>query len=150
MQEIERKFLVDPAAWDTLKKPLPSKIAQGYLSTDPEKTVRIRIKGSKGFLTIKGKTQGITRSEYEYEIPLADAEELLKSFTEKTILKDRYEILVDQHLWEVDVFHGKLEGLVLAEIELNSEEEHFTFPNWVTIDVSSNPAYYNSNLIKKL
>ena len=150
MQEIERKFLVDPAAWEAVEKPQPVKIAQGYLLTDPEKTVRVRIKGSKGFLTIKGKTRGITRSEFEYEIPLSDAEELLQNFTDKALFKDRYEIPHDGKVWEVDVFHGKLDGLVLAEIELQSEDETFKKPDWATKEVSSDPTYYNSNLIEKL
>jgi len=150
MQEIERKFLVDKELWADLEKPTPVRIAQGYLSKDPEKTIRVRIKGNKGFLTIKGKTTGITRTEFEYEIPLTDAEELLKSFTDKALFKDRYEIPFAGNVWEVDVFFGKLGGLILAEIELNSEDQSFSKPSWVTADVSTDPAYYNSNLIEKL
>jgi CYTH domain-containing protein len=149
MREIERKFLVDPAAWEAVEKPQPLKIAQGYLLTDPKKTVRVRIKGSKGFLTIKGKTQGITRSEFEYEIPLSDAEELLRNFTDKALFKERYEIPYAGKIWEVDVFHGKLNGLVLAEIELQSEDEDFNKPIWATKEVSSDPSYYNAVLIER-
>lgn len=149
MQEIERKFLVDKNLWATLVKPIPAKIAQGYLSKEPEKTIRVRIKGNKGFLTIKGKTKGITRSEFEYEIPLSDAEELLQSFTDKALNKDRYEIPFEGKVWEVDVFHGKLDGLVLAEIELQSEDEYFNKPIWATKEVSSDPSYYNAVLIER-
>ena len=129
--EIERKFLVKEQLWEAIEKPSPSRIVQAYLVNSAEKTVRIRIKGTKGFLTIKGPTQGISRSEFEYEIPLKDAEELISTFAEKVIEKFRYEISFKNHLWEVDVFTGKLEGLYLAEIELNSEDEHFELPEWV-------------------
>lgn len=148
--EIERKFLVKEQLWETIEKPSPSRIVQAYLVNSTEKTVRIRIKGTKGFLTIKGPTQGISRSEFEYEIPLKDAEELISTFAEKVIEKFRYEISFKNHLWEVDVFTGKLEGLYLAEIELNSEDEHFELPEWVGEEVSTDPNYYNSNLINKV
>lgn len=148
--EIERKFLVKEQLWETIEKPSPSRIVQAYLVNSTEKTVRIRIKGTKGFLTIKGPTQGISRSEFEYEIPLKDADELISTFAEKVIEKFRYEISFKNHLWEVDVFTGKLEGLYLAEIELNSEDEHFELPEWVGEEVSTDPNYYNSNLINKV
>ncbi len=149
MQEIERKFTVDIQKWNEIEKPEPIQIVQSYLSTNPECTVRVRIKGNKGFLTIKGKTIGIIRSEFEYEIPLVDAQQMIASFSEKTLSKYRYEIKVENHLWEVDVFHGKLEGLVIAEIELKSENENFTKPDWALEDVSDNVEYYNSRLIEK-
>jgi adenylate cyclase len=149
MQEIERKFLVDATKWALITKPEPKRIAQGYLLSDINKTVRVRTKGKKGYLTIKGKTVGISRTEFEYEIPLEEAEQLLKDFTTKALIKDRYEITVDRHLWEVDVFYGKLEGMILAEIELRSEDEQFTIPDWATLEVSEDPAYYNANLIEK-
>ncbi|MFO0495752.1 MAG: CYTH domain-containing protein [Flavobacteriia bacterium] len=148
--EIERKFLVKEQLWEAIEKPSPSRIVQAYLLNSPEKTVRIRIKGTKGFLTIKGPTQGISRAEFEYEIPLKDADELISTFAEKVIEKFRYEISFKNHLWEVDVFTGKLEGLYLAEIELNSEDEHFELPDWVGEEVSTDPNYYNSNLINKV
>ncbi len=148
--EIERKFLVKEQLWQGIEKPSPSRIAQAYLVNSAEKTVRIRIKGTKGFLTIKGPTQGISRAEFEYEIPLKDADELISTFAEKVIEKFRYEISFKNHLWEVDVFTGKLEGLYLAEIELNSEDEHFELPDWVGEEVSTDPNYYNSNLINKV
>ena len=148
--EIERKFLVKEQLWQGIEKPSPSRIVQAYLVNSAEKTVRIRIKGTKGFLTIKGPTQGISRAEFEYEIPLKDADELISTFAEKVIEKFRYEISFKNHLWEVDVFAGKLEGLYLAEIELNSEDEHFELPDWVGEEVSTDPNYYNSNLINKV
>jgi adenylate cyclase len=149
MQEIERKFTVDPSKWKLVQKPNPHFITQGYLSTDPACTVRIRTKNTKGYLTVKGKTTGITRTEYEYEIPLIDAEQMIASFSEKTLLKHRYPITVGNHLWEVDVFLGKLSGLIIAEIELSTENEIFEIPEWVIEDVSTKAEYYNSNLIEK-
>ena len=148
--EIERKFLVKKQLWETFEKPSPSRIVQAYLVNSTEKTIRIRIKGNTGYLTIKGPTEGISRAEFEYEITLKDAEELISTFAEKVIEKFRYEISFKNHLWEVDVFTGKLEGLCLAEIELSSEEEHFELPDWVGEEVSTDPNYYNSNLINKV
>lgn len=149
MQEIERKFSVDHQKWSLVEKPTPQFIVQSYLSQKPECTVRIRIKGQKGFLTIKGKSIGISRSEFEYEIPVTDAQQMIESFAEKTLTKNRYEIIHGKHLWEVDVFQGKLDGLIIAEIELKSEEEKFELPEWVIEDVSDNLEYYNSRLIDR-
>lgn len=147
--EIERKFLVDPEKWDDLQKPTPIKIVQAYLHNDPKKTVRVRIKGDKGYLTVKGETFGISRKEYEYEIPIKDAEELIVQFADKIIEKDRFEMQIVDHLWEIDVFHGKLAGLVLAEVELDSENEEYIKPLWVTNEVSSDPNYFNAKLVEK-
>lgn len=147
--EIERKFLVDAEKWQTISKPEPKLIIQAYLVNTPYKTVRVRIKGTKGYLTIKGPTSGISRTEFEYEIPLEDARELIEQFAEKVIEKHRYEIHHDNHIWEVDVFHGKLEGLLLAEIELNSEDETFSKPSWVSKEVSHDPEYFNAKLIER-
>lgn len=147
--EIERKFLLHTALWDALEKPSPKKIIQAYLVNTPEKTVRVRIKGSKGYLTIKGPTKGISRSEFEYEIPLSDAEALIEQFAEKVIDKDRYELLFEGKLWEVDVFHGKLEGLLLAEIELKDEGETFLIPEWISTEVSHDLEYFNARLIDR-
>lgn len=147
--EIEHKFLVDLDAWSNVDKPEPSLIVQSYLHSSEDLTIRARIKGVRGFLTIKGKTTGISRSEFEYEIPVEEAEEIVSSFTDKHIRKLRYEIVVGSHTWEVDVFEGKLRGLVIAEIELNSEEEKFELPNWVTQNVSADPNYYNAVLINR-
>jgi CYTH domain-containing protein len=147
--EIERKFLVDKVLWALQAKPAGQKIIQAYLVNTPEKTIRVRTKGAKGFLTIKGPTIGISRAEYEYEIPIHEAEELIQQFAVQSIEKVRYEITVGKHVWEVDEFHGKHAGLMLAEIELSAEDEAFERPEWVTLEVSHDAAYFNSNLIKK-
>ena len=149
MQEIEYKFLVNPEEWSKVDKGEPELILQGFIFKTEECIVRIRIKGSKAYLTIKGKTIGITRSEFEYEIPVSDAETMLKQFTSKQIIKHRYTLKIGDHVWEVDEFHGKLEGLIMAELEVQSEDEKFELPQWVTENVSTNPAYYNSVLIEK-
>ena len=146
--EIERKFLVNKALWNELKKPEPMPIQQGYISTQPGCTVRVRTKGNKGFLTIKGITIGISRSEFEYEIPVAEAKDLLTQFAPKYIDKLRYEIEVEGKTWEVDVFQGKLAPLMIAEIELSAENETFTLPEWVGEEVSHDANYYNSNLVE--
>ena len=147
--EIEYKFLVDADKWNALDKPEPSLIVQAYIHNSVDVTVRVRIKADKGFLTIKGKTEGVSRTEFEYEIPVKDAEEMIAQFSDKQIRKLRYEIAKEPHTWEVDVFEGKLAGLILAEIELNAEDEHFEKPNWVGEDVSSDPGYYNAVLINR-
>ena len=145
-KEIERKFLVQ-ARWKPQDEGI--KIAQGYLSTVPERTVRVRIKGDKGYLTIKGKNQGISRAEFEYEIPRSDAEELLKLAEQPILSKTRY---LEQHgnrLWEIDVFAGENQGLVVAEVELPDEQAEFSRPDWLGQEVSGDVRYYNANLIKK-
>lgn len=147
--EIERKFLLHHQLWDAVIKPNPKKIVQAYLVNTAEKTIRVRIKGDKGFITIKGPTKGISRSEFDYEIPLTDAEAMIAQFAEKVIDKDRYEIMFDGKLWEVDIFHGKLEGLILAEIELESEDEVFSLPEWIAEEVSHDVEYFNARLVKK-
>jgi len=149
MNEIEYKFLVDHKIWSELEKPAPELIVQGYISKSVESTVRVRIKGDKGFLTIKGKTEGIRRPEFEYEIPVQDAESMIDLFTDKHIRKHRYEVIVAGKTWEVDEFHGPLEGLILAELEVESEEEEFEKPTWVTDDVSMDSNYFNAVLIDK-
>lgn len=148
--EIERKFLVDAARWAQVEKPQPKRIRQGYLSRSEASTVRVRTKSDKGYLTIKGATTGISREEFEYEIPLADANALLDQFIDKSIDKQRYEIQVGAHCWEVDVFSGALAPLILAEIELSSEDESFERPDWVSEEVSHDPAYFNARLIDRL
>jgi CYTH domain-containing protein len=147
--EIERKFLVDKVLWALQAKPAGQKIIQAYLANSPEKTIRVRTKGVKGFLTIKGPTIGISRAEYEYEIPVHEAEELIQQFAVQYIEKVRYEITVGKHLWEVDEFYGKHAGLMLAEIELTAEDELFERPEWVTLEVSEDINYFNSNLINR-
>lgn len=147
MKEIERKFLVKSSILSLLPTLLSKKIQQGYISETDNSIVRVRTKGEKGFLTIKGSTLGITRSEFEYEIPFSDAVSLLQKFCPSAIDKERFEFKTDNHTWEIDVFHGKLEGLIVAEIELKSEEETFETPEWVDKEVSYDKRFYNSNLI---
>jgi CYTH domain-containing protein len=148
-KEIEYKYLVDKSQWAKLEKPAPELIIQGFLTKGENLVVRVRIKGTKGYLTIKGKTVGITRTEYEYEIPLEDAHELIEGFTDKRIRKYRYEIDHDGMTWEVDVFQDKLDGLILAEIEVDDEDTLFSKPAWVTTNVSEDPEYYNAVLIDR-
>lgn len=145
--EIERKFLVDAENLSKIHLTDGEKISQGYLSTDIEKTVRIRTKKNRGFLAVKTKNIGIVRSEFEYEIPFADAEELLKLCAPKILSKIRYKIEYENHIWEIDIFEGKLAGLILAEVEINSPDEFVEIPSWAGQEVSSDPKYYNVNLI---
>ncbi|HNX55478.1 MAG TPA: CYTH domain-containing protein [Prolixibacteraceae bacterium] len=142
--EIERKFLVDT----TKLKPenQGTAMVQAYLGLAPNPTVRVRIKGAKAFLTIKGRSETISRPEFEYEIPVDDATELMKLAVSNPVEKIRYEIWHDGFMWEVDFFKGKNEGLVLAEIELSSESQTFEKPEWILNEVSSDPRYYNSYL----
>lgn len=145
-QEIERKFLVVSDKWSQLVKPLCEEFRQGYLVSTPEKTIRVRITPKTAFLTIKGKSTGISRSEFEYEIPISEAIELLEQFSISELRKVRYKVKHDKHLWEVDEFLGKHKGLVLAEIELKDEDEPFSIPDWVGQEVSGDERYYNSYL----
>lgn len=146
--EIERKFLVNKEKWSKINKPNGLTIKQGYLLNSIEKCVRVRTKGDKGFLTIKGKNSGIKRKEFEYEIPFNEAEEMLIQFCDKFIHKERYEVEFKDKLWEVDVFLSPNPDLILAEIELNSENEEFELPEWVEKEVSDDPKYYNANMLK--
>lgn len=144
--EIERKYLVDKKALPCLEK--GKYIAQGYIDTQSNTTVRARIKGNTGYLTLKGENTGISRSEFEYEIPVNDAQEIIETLCRgKVVEKTRYEINVGNHLWEIDIFHGENDGLIVAEIELSQEDEHFEMPEWVTEEVSGQPRYYNSSLL---
>lgn len=145
-KEIERKFLVKNFLF--VPKDEGDYIAQGYLSSTPERTVRVRVKNNKGYLTVKGKNEGISRSEYEYEIPESDAKELLQLCEPSIIVKRRYIVDVDGSRWEVDVFEGDNEGLIVAEIELQSEDEQFNKPEWLGEEVSYDSRYYNSKLSK--
>lgn len=147
-KEIERKFLVDIARWQQFEKPVGQPLRQGYLLTDPDKTIRVRIAGPKGFLTIKGATAGATRLEYEYEIPVAEATELLDSFAESELSKIRYTFSFKDKVWEVDEFLGDNTGLFVAEIELESEGDVFEKPDWITREVTEDRRYFNSNLTK--
>lgn len=147
MQEIERKFLIHYELWTPQGKGVS--IRQGYLSTDPERTVRVRIAKNKSYITIKGKALGIVRTELEYKIPLNEAEVLLKMCTGLLVEKTRYKEEVGGMIWEIDVFEGENRGLVVAEIELNSETQTFEMPPWVMKEVSGDEGYYNSRLAEK-
>lgn len=144
--EIERKFLVDAKKIPAQILQHGEKISQGYLCTEPARTVRIRIKGQRGFITIKSANVGIVRQEFEYEIPLDDAQELLKMCTPNVLEKVRYKVDCAGHTWEVDIFTGRLEGLILAEVELTSAEEFVELPSWILKEVSGDARYFNSNL----
>lgn len=149
MTEIERKYLIRNL--DMLRPLLidGKAIKQGYLFANSEKSCRIRIKGDRGFLTIKIGASAYIRSEYEYEIPIHDAESLLQACP-RVLSKCRYQVPVEGHTWEIDVFEGKLEGLVVAEIELTEIDEQFKLPSWVGEEVTSDPFYLNVNLINQL
>jgi adenylate cyclase len=144
--EIERKFLVNGEAWKDLST--GTTYRQGYLSTEKERTVRVRTINDKGFLTIKGLTRGASRAEFEYDIPADDANQLLDELCLKPLIeKKRYKIQHDGLIWEVDAFFGENDGLIVAEVELESEDQVFTKPEWVGAEVTGDPRYYNANLI---
>ncbi|HYL58969.1 MAG TPA: CYTH domain-containing protein [Candidatus Acidoferrales bacterium] len=143
--EIERKFLVRPRNWSELGPGLV--IRQGYLSTDNERTVRVRTSGDLGYITIKGITKGISRKEYEYKIPLAEANELLDRMCLRPLIeKTRFRIPFGGHTFEVDEFTGDNRGLTVAEVELNAPGEKVDLPDWIDREVSDDPRYFNSNL----
>lgn len=142
--EIERKFLLKST--HILNSSEGTRIVQGYLSVDPERTVRVRIFGEQAFLTIKGKGDGIARSEFEYEIPILDAEQLLEMSVQEPIEKIRHLIEYANKRWEVDRFLGKNEGLYLAEIELEHVDEAFSLPDWIGQEVSGDHRYFNSHI----
>ncbi len=144
--EIERKFLVDHTKWSELPKPEGKAYRQGYLNDEPEKTVRVRIAGDKGYITIKGPTVNTVRKEFEFEIPAVDAKEILELFSPRQVEKTRYRILFNQKIWEVDVFGGENEGLVMAEIELSYAGENVAIPSWISKEVTDDSRYYNSYL----
>lgn len=143
--EIEHKFLVKDNSYKSLASHSVH-IFQGYLCKEPERTVRVRIKDDKGFLTIKGKNAGAVRAEFEYEIRLDDAEKLLGMCLPPILEKIRHIVPFEGHIWEVDEFLGNKAGLVTAEIELKSADEEYVLPNFVGENVTGNPKYYNSNL----
>lgn len=149
MLEIERKFLILSNAYKS-EAYKQTRIVQGFLNTHKERTVRVRIMGEKAFITVKGISnfEGTTRMEWEKEIPKDDAEMLLPLCEPNLISKIRYEIKADQHIFEVDEFFGENEGLVIAEIELSSENEEFTKPDWLGREVTGDVRYYNSQLSK--
>ena len=149
MIEIERKFLVTSDGFKT-EAFAKHEIAQGYLNSTPERTVRIRIKGNSGFITVKGKgnASGMSRFEWEKEIALSEAKSLLELCESGVIMKTRYEIKFGNHVFEVDEFYGENEGLVIAEIELQSETDSFEKPSWLGAEVTNDQRYYNAYLSK--
>jgi adenylate cyclase len=146
-KEIEHKFLVTSDAWrSSAREGVP--YVQGYLSTEPGPTVRVRVAGDRGFLTIKGKAVGATRDEYEYEVPRGDADEML-TMCRTLVRKTRYVVRHEGHDWEIDVFEGANAGLVVAEIELGAEGEAFARPAWAGEDVTADGRYANASLATK-
>ena len=146
--EIERKFLVKNSQW---KESVisESRMKQGYLANQRNASIRIRIAKGKARLTVKGATTGISRPEFEYEVPLQDAETMLDQVAEKPLIeKTRYRVQSGTHVWDLDVFSGENAGLIIAEVELESEEEKFEIPSWTGDEVSSDPRYYNASLVK--
>jgi adenylate cyclase len=144
--EIERKFLLAGTSWRALGQPVL--LRQGYLSSDPARVVRVRVEGDLAYMTIKGRSSGATRGEWEYPIPLADANELLALCEQPLVEKYRRRIDFAGNVWEVDEFIGANQGLVLAEIELSSEQQQFDKPDWIGEDVTGDKRYYNSNLAR--
>jgi len=145
--EIERKFLMKDDSWRSLAK--GTRYRQGYLNSTKERVVRVRTIDDKGFLTIKGITTGATRVEYEYEIPDTEATAMLDELCEKPLIeKNRYKIAFDGLTWEVDEFFGENQGLIVAEVELESEDQEFEKPGWIGDEVTGDPKYFNSNLIQ--
>lgn len=146
-KEIERKFLVKNNSW---RPSVPGKsYRQGYLSRTKERVVRVRTVDKKGYLTIKGMTKGASRTEFEYEIPFKDAESMLETLCEKTLIeKKRFKIEFHGLIWEVDEFLGENRGLVIAEVELETEDQHYEKPAWADEEVTGDPRYFNSNLVE--
>jgi adenylate cyclase len=145
--EIERKFVPSGNGWRALGTPLL--LRQGYLSSDPARVVRVRIEGGQAFMTIKGKSVGATRGEWEYPIPPADANELLALCEQPLVEKYRRRIEFAGNVWEVDEFLGANQGLVVAEIELQAEDQPFDKPDWIGDEVTHDKRYYNSNLARQ-
>lgn len=144
--EIERKFLVDREKWQQIARPEATHFRQGYIFSDEKKTIRIRVTDVEAYITIKGSTAGVSRSEFEYTIPAADGVQLLDNFAVSELEKYRFNINYAGKLWEVDEFLGDNQGLLMAEIELDSEDEKFELPPWVTTEVTGDKRYYNSFL----
>jgi len=144
--EIERKFLVDHEKWERISKPAGTHYRQGYLMRDDKHTVRVRVSDKKGYLNLKRKISQVSRKEYEYEIPLEDGIEILDAFTTSGTEKIRYCIPLAGKVWEVDVFLGENAGLIVAEIELQSEDEKFEKPDWATTEVTHDGRYTNASL----
>jgi adenylate cyclase len=146
--EIERKFLIVSDGWRSLVEGAPKRLSQGYLCSDPRKSVRVRIAGERATVTVKGAREGITRLELQYDIPVRDAELMLALCERPLIDKTRYIVRHDGMKWEVDIFHAENEGLMVAEIELEREDQPVKIPDWVGQEVSHEARYYNSCLAK--
>ena len=151
MYEIERKFIVDTEKWKKVTKPDGVSIRQAYIFEAPGKSlrIRIRIRGNRAILTMKAGKKTLKREEFEYEIPLADGETLYKKYGEYFIEKTRYTIKEGKLAWEIDEFHGSLEGLIMAEVELEDEHQQVNLPEWVEKEVTEDKSYLNINLAKK-
>jgi adenylate cyclase len=146
--EIERKFLVVNDKWqdNVLSEAV---LKQGYIANQPNATVRVRIAGDSACLNLKSATKGISRSEFEYPIPLEDAEQILAQLAEQPFIdKTRYKVRWGGHVWDLDLFAGENSGLIMAEVELSSEDEPFELPPWAGEEVSGDPRYYNASLVK--
>lgn len=145
--EIERKFLVTGDTWRSLATGV--RYSQGYITANPSRTVRVRVMGEQAYLTIKGATRGISRAEYEYAIPVSDALEILQTLCDPPLIeKTRYRIALAGLVWEVDEFAGENQGLIMAEVELQDANQAIDLPDWIGLEVSDDPRYYNSNLAK--
>lgn len=146
-KEIERKFLIDQTKLGNLED--GAYIKQGYISTTDKTVVRVRVVSEKAYLTLKGENKGVVRTEFEYSIPHKDANEMISELCNGPIIeKTRYLLNYCEHTWEVDIFHGQNHGLVIAEIELTTENEKFELPPWLGEEVSGDAKYYNSNLLE--
>ena len=147
--ETEHKYLVNHELWRQIVPDKSVYVRQAYLLTDPNKTIRIRTMDNSGFITIKGKTVGASRPEFEYEIPIAEANELIESFCTDLIQKTRHYIDYENQTWEIDVFEGQNLGLIVAEIELDDKNQQYLKPHWITENVTDDRRYANSNLSLK-
>ncbi|OGR61549.1 MAG: adenylate cyclase [Desulfobacula sp. RIFOXYB2_FULL_45_6] len=145
--EIERKFLLKGDEWRAMGKPVFYR--QGYLNHSKERTIRVRMAGEKGYLTLKGISKGAKRMEYEYEIPIEDCRSILNELVETPIIeKNRYLVEYTGLAWEIDEFFGENQGLILAEVELESEDQKIELPDWIGEEVTHDPRYYNSSLVR--
>ena len=146
--EIERKFLLGSDGWRTDDP--GTRFRQGYLSIDPERTVRVRLEGDQGKLTIKGKSVGISRVEFEYALPADQAQQMLDDLCLRPLIeKTRYRVEYAGHIWEIDEFYGENKGLLLAEVELAAVDSVVTLPDWIGAEVSDDPRYFNSSLVRQ-
>ncbi len=147
-EELERKFLVVGDGWRQGSQAMDYR--QGFLSTVPERTVRVRVAGNQAWITVKGVAVGLRRPEFEYEIPVDDARQMLDALCERPLIeKRRHRLTVAGHVWEIDVFEGDNAGLIIAEIELRSENEAFEAPPWLGREVTGDPRYFNANLVAR-